>query len=67
MCRVKRGVIDLSRVRCQATRQVKLLQVADMCNGACFNALEYDRFGYYDERYLLGLFGTVEQDLPEEG
>lgn len=58
-CRVKRGVIDLSRVRCQAARQVKLLQVADICNGACFNALEYDRFGYYDERYLLGLWSKI--------
>lgn len=58
-CQIKSGVIDVSRMQCKAVEQVKLLQVSDICNGACFNALEYDRFGYYDERYLLGLWDKI--------
>jgi hypothetical protein len=38
---------------------LKLLQVSDICNSSCFNALEFDQYGYYDERYLLGLSNKI--------
>ena len=54
-CQIKPGVIDINRISCQNVGQLKLLQVSDICNSACFNALEFDQYGYYDERFLLGL------------
>jgi hypothetical protein len=58
-CRIKPGIIDFQRSRCLAAGQVKLLQVADICNGACFNSLERDQYGYSDERYFIGLWDKL--------
>ncbi|HEX7714707.1 MAG TPA: DUF3800 domain-containing protein [Bacillota bacterium] len=54
-CQIKPGIIDLNRISCQNVGQLKLLQVSNICNSSCFNALEFDQYGYYDERFLLGL------------
>ncbi|NLW49122.1 MAG: DUF3800 domain-containing protein [Firmicutes bacterium] len=54
-CQIKPGAIDSNRVSCQNVGQLKLLQVSDICNSSCFNALEFDQYNYYEERYLLSL------------
>jgi hypothetical protein len=58
-CQIKPGVIDINRMSCQNVGQLKLLQVSDICNSSCFNAFEFDQYGYYDERYLLGLSNKI--------
>jgi hypothetical protein len=59
ICQIKPGIISLDRISCQNVGQLKLLQVADICNSSCFNAFEFDQYGYYDERFLLGLSGKI--------
>ncbi|MCL6591965.1 MAG: DUF3800 domain-containing protein [Firmicutes bacterium] len=58
-CQIKPKVIDLNRISCQNVGQLKLLQVSDICNSSCFNALEFDQYGYYDERFLIGLSDKI--------
>lgn len=49
----------VGRAQCQAVREVKPLQVAGIFSGACFNVLEYGRFGCYDERHIPGLWNRI--------
>lgn len=45
-CRIEWNCLRQDRIRCIPAQQSKMLQVADVCLGACFNALEIDRYGY---------------------
>lgn len=58
-CQIKSSVINLANAKCYNADQFKLLQVADICVSACFNALEVDQYGYCEERYLLKLWDKI--------
>jgi len=47
--------------------QLKLFQVSDICNSSCFNALEFDQYNYYEERYFIWLINYIAKLVTLSG